>query len=333
MNRILKSACIVAVMALAFASCKKNETKLSFVATADEIQFNDVERAYIDPSISNKPIFEQGEQVVLYNIELNENDETPHSYYGIYTARTTGQRVLFDYQSGPLVDHPIMSDAFFAFYPGQRVNNAFLAQGNYGVFDIPNVQTYREINGKGVFAERAWAMAGKKTDQTNINDEFYFNFRNIMGAMCLWLRDPNAQKVVTSIEYTDKLFHVAGDVHLKIHEIDPDEMLYLFRNYNPGNDAYMQRLNDYKRATGYFVDGNQYSMTMTLDCGDGVALNGTAKPFYMVLRPLAYYAGCTITINFADGSKKVIDTNNNRVIEPGVINNFTNVNVNNLPNP
>lgn len=317
----------MAMVALAFASCKKNENKaLTFVATTEEVVVvNDEDRAYIDPQVANTPIFEQGEQVVLYNT-YEDGNATPHSYYGVYTARATGPRVLFDYQSGPLVDHPLKEDggAFFGFYPGQRVNNAFLAQGNYGVFDIPNVQTYREINGNAVFSERSWAMAGKRTDISDINDEFYFNFRNIMGALCLKPRTNGEQKTITSIVFEDKTFHLTGDVHLKIHKIDPDEMLYLFNNYNPSNTTYLQRLNDYKTATGYFVDGNQMGKTVTLDCGEGVVIDGTGnKPFYIVLRPLAWYAGCVITFNFADGSKAVIDNNLSRTMAPGMIRNIT----------
>lgn len=326
MNKILKGACIVAMVALAFTSCKKNDNKnLTFIATAEEVTvMNDEDRAYLDPAIASTPIFEQGEQVMLYNI-YEEGDVTPHSYYGVYTARTTGPRVLFDYQSGPIVYHTERQDdgAFFGFYPGQRVNNAFLAQSNVAVFDIPTVQIYREINGKGVCAERSWAMAAKTATVDDIEDEFYFNFRNIMGALCLKPRTNGEQKTVTSIVFEDKTFNITGDVHLKIHEINPDEMLWLFNNYNPASDTYMQRLNQYITATGYFVDGNK-GKTITLDCGEGVVIDGTGnKPFYIVLRPLAWYNGCIITFNFADGTKAIIDNNLSRTMAPNMVRNIT----------
>lgn len=319
MKRILKGACIVAMLALAFTSCKKNETKHSFIATIDEVEVLNDERVYLTPDL--KLHFEQGEQVMLYNIKLEENDVTPSSYYGVYTCRTSGPRVLFDYQSGPIIYHPGKADAFFAFYPGQRVNNAYLAQGNVGVFDIPTTQVYREINGSAVFAERSWAAASKRTDMETLEQEFYFNFQSIMGALGLWLKTDGEEKVVKSIVYEDKMFNVTGDVHLKIHEIDPDEMMWLFNNYNPSDLTYMQRLNDYIDATGYFVDGNK-GKTITLDCGNGVVINGTRKPFYIVLRPLASYAGRKITVNFADGTNFVIDDDNNRRIAPGQIRNI-----------
>jgi len=325
MKRIFKGACILAMLALAFTSCKKNETKLSFIATINEAEVvnDDDDRIYLTPS--KDLFFEQGEQVMLYNIKFEENDVTPHSYYGVYTCRTTGPRVYFDYQSGPIFYHPDKADAFFGFYPGQRVNNAYLAQGNVGVFDIPTTQVYREINGNAVFAERSWAAAGKRTDMESIEQDFYFQFQSIVGALGLKLKTNNGQeKVVKSIVYEDKMFNVTGDVHLKIHEIDPDEMMWLFNNYDPSNPTYMQRLNDYIDATGYFVDGNK-GKTITLDCGEGVVINGTPKTFYIVLRPLASYAGRKITVNFADGSNFVIDDDKQRTIAPGLIRNRTEV--------
>jgi hypothetical protein len=308
----------MAMLALAFTSCKKNETKLSFIATINEPEVVNDDRIYLTPT--KDLFFEQGEQVMLYNIKYEENDVTPHSYYGVYTCRTTGPRVFFDYQSGPIYYHPDKADAFFGFYPGQRVNNAYLAQGNVGVFDIPTTQVYREINGSAAFAERSWAAAGKRTDMESIEQEFYFTFQSIMGALGLWLKTDGEEKIVKSIVYEDKMFNVTGDVHLKIHEIDPDEMMWLFNNYDPNSPTYMQRLNEYIDATGYFVDGNK-GKTITLDCGEGVVINGTRKPFYIVLRPLASYAGRTITVNFADGSQAVIDDDVNRKIAPGQIRN------------
>lgn len=320
MKRILKGACVVALVALAFTSCKKNENKnLTLIATAEEVEVVNDDRVYINPQ--NLVYFEQGDQVVLYNI-VEDDNVTPYSYYGVYTARTTGSRVLFDYQSGPLVDHPDKADAFFGFYPGQRVNNGFLTQGNYGVFNIPNVQTYREINGTAVLPERSWAMAGKRDDVTTIQGEdFYFNFQNIMGALGLWLKTNGEEKVVTSIVYEDKLFNVAGDFHMKIHKVDPTEMMWLFNNYDLTNPEFVSRFNAYKSSTGYFVDGDQYGKTITLDCGEGVVINGTRKPFYIALRPLASMGGRKITVNFADGSKAVIDDDINRRIAPGQIRN------------
>lgn len=328
MKRILKCACIVAMVVLAFTSCKKNESKLSFIATTNNVEVVNDDRIYITPQ--NQVFFEQGEQTMVYNIKFEENDVTPNSYYGVYTARTTGSRVTFDYQSGPIIYHTDRADAFFGFYPGQRVNNAYLAQGNVGVFDIPTTQVYREINGNAVLPERSWAMAAKSTEQVSIEDNFVLNYQPIMGALGLWLKTNGGEKVVKSIVYEDKLFNVTGDVHLKIHEIDPVEMTWLFNNYNPDNASYMQRLNNYLSVTGYFVDGVNKGKTITLDCGEGVVINGTRKPFYIVLRPLASYAGRTITVNFADGTKVVIDDDINRKIAPNQIRNKEE-NVDNYP--
>lgn len=310
MNRILKGACIVAVIALAFTSCKKNENKAhSFLATVEETGVEDGERVYLTPGSNPQIFFEQGDQVLLYNIDYAGG---PNSYYGVYTARNTGSQAYFDYQSGPIIEHLDRADAFFGFYPGQRVNNAYLSQSNYGIFDVPNHQTYREINGVSALPERSFAMAAKRDDINSLVDAT-FPFQPIMGILHLQLKTNGEERTVTSIVYEDNTFNVAGDVHMKIHEVDPVEMTWLFDNYDSSNPTYLARLNDYINTTGYFVDGAAYGKTMTLDCGEGVVINGTAKDFYISLRPLAFMNGATITINTTDGPAVISTTRDNRI--------------------
>jgi len=329
MKKILKGACIVALVALAFTSCKKNDNKAhSFFATVEQTEdlVGEDERVYITPGNNPEVYFEQGEQVLLYNIDYAGG---PRSYYGVYTSRTTGPQTPFDYQSGPIIDHLERADAFFAFYPGQRVNNAYLSQNNYVIFDVPNRQTYREINGVGVLPERSFAMASKRDDINTLVDAT-FPFQPIMGALVLELKTNGTPRTITSIVYEDNTFNVAGDVHVKIHEVDPVEMTWLFDNYNPDNDSYMHRLGEYLDRTGYFVDGDAYGKTMTLDCGDGVEINGTAKPFNIALRPLAFHNGAKITVNFANGDKAVLSTTANCVIKPNKRRILTGINVDNF---
>lgn len=330
MKKILKGACIVALVALAFTSCKKKENNAhSIFATTQAVEISDGERAYVDPD--RHIIIEEGDQIMLYNIDYAGG---PRSYYGVYTANSTGyQNVRFDYQSGPLIDHMTKADAFFAFYPGQRVNNAYLSQNNMGIFDIANKQTYREINGQSVYAERTWAMAAKDEVTTSVDDA-HFEFQNIMGGVEFKLSTNQSNKVVSSIVFEDRVFDIAGDVHLKIDAVDPNEMLWLCNNYNPDNATYMQRLNDYRTATGYFVDGDQKGKVITLDCGEGVALNSTPKSFYIVLRPLAMYGGFTATVNFTDNTQAVISSTRPVVnmIKPNLFKRFT-LNVDNYMVP
>lgn len=330
MKKILKGACIVAMVALAFTSCKKNENSAhSIYVTTQSVEISDGERSYVDPA--NHIIVEQGDQVMLYNID---NAGGPRSYYGVYTARTTGwQNVKLDYQSGPIIDHMDRADAFFAFYPGQRVNNAYLSQNNMGIFNVENRQTYREINGQTVYAERSWAMAAKDESNATVTDA-QFEFKNIMGGVNFKLSTNQSNKAIKSIVFEDNLFNIAGDVHLKIDEVDPVEMTWLCDNYNPNNATYMQRLNDYIDAVGYFVDGDQKGKTITLDCGEGVALTSTPKSFYIVLRPLAMYGGFTATVNFTDNTQAVISSTRPVVnmIKPNLFKRFT-LNVDNYMVP
>lgn len=310
MNRILKGACIVAVIALAFTSCKKNENKAhSFLATVEETGVEDGERVYLTPGSNPQIFFEQGDQVLLYNIDYAGG---PNSYYGVYTARSTGSQAYFDYQSGPIIEHLDRADAFFGFYPGQRVNNAYLSQGNYGIFDIENYQTYREINGVSALPERSFAMAAKRDDINSLVDAT-FPFQPITGILHLQLKTNGENRTVTSIVYEDNSYNVAGDVHIKLHEVDPTELYYMFDNFDLNDPTFVNFFTDWKSRTGYFVDGAQYGKTITLDCGDGVVINGTAKDFYISLRPLAFMNGATITINTTDGPAVISTTRDNRI--------------------
>ena len=62
MKRILKGACIVAMVALAFTSCKKKDNAtLSFVATTEDIEVVNDDRVYINPQ--NQLAFEIDERL------------------------------------------------------------------------------------------------------------------------------------------------------------------------------------------------------------------------------------------------------------------------------
>lgn len=318
MKKILKGVCMLALVAMAFTSCKKNENKAhTFYATSEELVVSNVDRAYIVyQGNSASTDFEAGDQIMMYNLNYSDPRQT---YYGVYTARTTGHTVPYDYQSGPIIDHMSKQDAFFGYYPGQRVNNAYLADRNVVVFNIPNYQNYREINGVAAPAERSMAMAAKyeTDDPVATIDDADLQFKNIMGVLRLDLRS-NTPRTVKSIVFEDKKFNITGDVHLRIDKVDDTRLLSLINRFSANydtNPSYMAELNDCINDLGYFVDGEKGN-TITLNCGEGVQINGTAKPFYIALRPAAYYAGCIITINFEEGEPAVINSSRNNMFKP-----------------
>jgi len=329
MKKILRGVCMMAVVALAFTSCKKNNEQnegIRFSGVTEAFEVTPCEdRAYIGTN-SNQSFFEINDQIMVYNLD----EEATKTNYGIYWTKTGGHIVDWFYSSGTVINHRDASTTtLFAFYPAEIVNNARLWEGdNEAMFEIVDHQTYRKLNGQVVVPKGTLAMAAKDEIAQDVEEE-QFKFKNIMGVLKLNLKSSTG-KTVKSIVYEDNMFYVTGRVHLKINQVDPDEMTWLINNYNPSNTTYMNRLQDYIDATNYFVDDAHVSLkgkTMTLDCGDGVKLNSTAQPFLITLRPLAGYAGFKVTINFTDDSSYVITTTNNNMIKPNDIRDMPAINV------
>ena len=329
---------MLAVVALAFTSCKKdNEQKegIRFSGVTENFVVNtlDEDRAYIGTNGNTNTFFEANDQIMVYN--LNSDDATLTNY-GIYWTDKAGHRVDWYYSSGTVINHNPVETALFAFYPAEIVNNARLWEGdNEAMFEIVDHQEYRKYAGQVVLPKTTLAMAAADTVAEGV-DEKEFQFRNIMGG--LWLRlTSSTGKKVTSIVYEDNVLNVTGRVHLKVDEVNPGILLGLLNDYDPNDSEYLGRLNDYIHTSGYYVDDAHNSLkgkVITLDCGEGVQLNAnTAQNFMITLRPLAAYYGFKLTFNFAEGEPIVYDydglTPKTRMIKP---NNFLRLtrNVDNL---
>lgn len=326
---------MLAVVALAFTSCKKNNEqkegiRFSGVTEAFVVNTFDEDRAYIGTNGNTNTFFEVNDQIMVYN--LNSDDAT-HTNYGIYWTDKAGHRVDWYYSSGTVINHNPVETALFAFYPAEIVNNARLWEGeNEAMFEIVNHQEYRKYGNQVVLPKTTLAMAAADTVAAGV-DEKEFQFRNIMGGLWLRLTDTQA-RTITSIVYEDNTFNVTGRVHLKIDKVNPDVLLSLLNNYGqPGN---AEALAAYISESGYFVDDAHAALkgkVITLDCGEGVQLSAnSAKDFLITLRPLAMYDGCKITFNFAEGEPLVYNfaggTPQQRMIRP---NHFTRL-VRNLSN-
>jgi len=335
MKKILRGVCMLAVVALAFTSCKKNNEqkegiRFSGVTEAFVVNTFDEDRAYIGTNGNTNTFFEVNDQIMVYN--LNSDDAT-HTNYGIYWTDKAGHRVDWYYSSGTVINHNPTETALFAFYPAEIVNNARLWEGeNEAMFEIVNHQEYRKYGNQVVLPKTTLAMAAADTVAAGV-DEKEFQFRNIMGGLWLRLTDTQA-RTITSIVYEDNTFNVTGRVHLKIDKVNPDVLLSLLNNYGqPGN---AEALAAYISESGYFVDDAHAALkgkVITLDCGEGVQLSAnSAKDFLITLRPLAMFDGCKITFNFAEGEPLVYNfaggTPQQRMIRP---NNFTRL-VRNLSN-
>ena len=314
---------MVAIVALAFTSCKKNEQKSTvMIMTQELVDEVDENRAYMAPG-NNQIIFERGDVVMIFNID----EEVPtHSHCAQYEAVQSGNFVTMQNCGTGEVAEDIL-DAYYAFYPGGREHvYTELGQGqNKSKFFVAPTQEYRPNR---VPAD-AMYMAAKVDNVEHLsqteNPESAFFFRNICGVYDLMLFDANGPSVVKEISITDNTLNLSGWVELIIPEVDPVEMQSLFNNYDPNNTAYMQSLAQYLNRVGYNVTEQGNTLTLTMP-EEGVQIGttqATCTHFYMVLRPLALTHGYTIDITFADGSTKTIDrSDRNHQVAPNVVKHY-----------
>ena len=330
MRKIVRGICMLTVVALAFTSCKKNEQNASsFNGKTQVLEVDNGERAYIENS-TNQMNFEEGDQVMLFNID----NEAQGSESALYHAESTGTLVKF------IADEQMTTtafDNFYAFYPGANVVPD-LGNENYAKFPIAGTQVYREdAQGKPIISKDHLYMAAKADTKDLAKTTFVFN--NICGVLVMSLySSANVTKYVQSIEIEDKFYHLVGDVHLKVDGVDAEKLQGFFTNYNPQNPEFIRYVQD---DLGYYVDGKT-SKIMTLDCTsvvndnepNGVKLNATpaaAKAFCIVLRPLALSQGFTMRVNYVDANGQsdtfTISTNRNNMIKPNVYRTFSAVDI------
>lgn len=304
MKKVMKCMCMIAVVALAFTSCKKNEQKSTIVASTQEfvMQTEDGERAYIENFGNHHIHFEVGDMCMLFNI--NETVPT-QSHACAYEAIEEGDVVHFQNAGWGEIAEDIM-DGFYGFYPGgpgQTITE--LSQGeNKCKFFVDPIQEYRE----DMVSLKDMYMAAKVTpDEATTMTEANFAFKNICGILQLKPYEA-AQRTVTSIEIVDNAFNLSGWCELIIPEVDADEMQALFNNFDMSNPTYVAQLQAYLNRVGYNMTDQGNSITLNVPGGVQLGATKAETPaFNFVLRPLALSQGFHVIFTFDDGSVKDCD--------------------------
>ena len=304
MKKIVTSICMVALVALAFTSCKKNETSqaVAFNYSTEQLVNDEgsFEKVYLDDNY--KVQFEPGDLVTVFNI----TDATG----------TTSNSVLYEVNNNNLLEpfmspsiiNPTTAGHYYTFYPGNNVVSvANLGNENRATFRLDATQEGRvDADGKPMIPYSALYMAAKDgTNQTFA--QTHFHFKNICGVLSPRFYSADGKKI-KSIAVTDNAMHLTGDVTLKIHEVDPGYMTTLFNNYPTS----LPQLETYKTQLGWSVAnaGSTVVVDYSNVPGGGVQLGQTADDatrFFIVLRPLALLQGCHIVVTTID-DQNVEDT-------------------------
>lgn len=316
MKQFVKVFCLMAVVALAFTSCKKSDQKaVSFNgATQQFVVEDDGSKAYLDDAYYMN--FEQGDVVKLFNISSTPSN----SECADYSATSTGQRVIFQAVGNMAVQ---TKGSFYGFYPAETVTPN-LSNENRATFTLREEQVYREVDGKPAISKGDLYMAAKVDDVQNITDaDFYF--QNICGILSLKYYDTKSNEpwVIKSITVYDKHFNLTGDVNLKVDKVTTEGLVALCEEYNPANPAATAALiANYKDEIGYNVTNAGDHVTLTFG-SEGFALSQDANNpsrFFFVLRPLALSHGYRVVVtDMNDDEYEVVNSNTNKKIKPNTI--------------
>jgi hypothetical protein len=319
MKKVIRCLGMMALMALAFTSCKKVEQQSTFKATMPQLVIQDIQddedRAYIDVVGNNAVVkFEKNDRVMIFNIS---EDSAAMSHCAVYKAQATGQVVDF-LNAGNGTVGVALDGGYYAYYPSSVIPDpedpesfipdrieTELEQGeNKSKFLVSPVQQYRPQ----YVAKRDLYLAAK-SDALNLADA-HFQFKFICGVLQLHAYEtPNPTngqtRTVTKIEVVDNNMALSGWVEAIIPAIDPDAMMTLFNNFDLTNPSYVAALNQWRSDAG--INITEAGHSITLDIPEGVQLGSSKNNpaiFNIVLRPLALMNGCHIILTFADGSTK-----------------------------
>lgn len=316
------------MVALVATSCKKNEGVKSIDANIGEVSGYasnpdlDGMKAYFDPNDGNAFKWNQGDQIMVYNLSANNPSE---SECAIFEAETGGSGhshfVLADGQS-----LGSKKDQVFVFFQADKAERAIKTIGNNTeTFKVLPTQTY---NPEYKMDENAMVMASVSDYATNGLGTFFM--QHIFGFVNIGVghNKPATDITVDRIVITDPHTNLTGELDLKLPEVDPNEFTSLMNELATGNDNYASHLSTYLHKVGYHAHGENVPQgnSVTLNCNQALTY-GQWTNFYIALRPGALYKGFTIDI-YCDGSttptytKTFTETDMHHLIKPGYFRNF-----------
>lgn len=325
MKKVFRCLGMMALVALAFTSCKKNEEQTTFKASAPQLIIEDEDRAYVDGLVIN---FEVNDRVMIMNINETAPEE---SHCANYKAIQQGSHVEF-VNAGEGTVGIAEDGGYYAYYPSflvqvdewdfqpDRIITELEFGENKSKFYVSPDQEYRE----NLVPRKDFYLAGHTTQaQAPTLADADFQMKSICGVLELKPYEA-AQRTVTSIEIVDNFFTLTGWTELIVPEIDADEMMTLFNGFDPTSTTWMDALNTWKTETGFNVTGPGKGNSVTLHMPAGGvqlgATKATTPAFNIVLRPLALTYGCHIIFTFDDGNTKDIDlSTKNLKIKPNTV--------------
>ena len=334
-NRIFCMACLVGAMAFVASSCKKQEEKSAtninlpgFEEVVGDV--NETDRAYLDFTDGNKFKWNNNDEIMVYNLNESDGTKTEKAIYATDGNAEGKTNSIFHYNRGTQFTTP--QGHYFMFYPVSKVATGTdgLDKDNYETFTVAATQNYTlDANDNPVLDPTSMGMA---CEVGSLNESF--TLKHIFGVCRLRLK---GVKAVERIEIEDNSFGLAGNVSMKLHEVNMNTFSEMMNNYllaNPDgtlNPSFVSQWNSYRTTLGYNV--SNVSKKITLNCitdatPTGVQLVKTAQTlFYFGVRPGAFIRGFKATVYFTDNTS--VEVNNYNYpkdsfrIRAGVITSFS----------
>ena len=322
MKKIVRTLCLVAMVALVATSCKKKEENANVTVDFEETTGFEVgpsidgSRAWID--VNNGSVFKWNEhdQIAFYNLS---SDPTRSTCTVLDAVEGSEGKVKTQF-TGPSVGS-VQEKGYFVFFHPEK---AAAAQGNplgAGNRESFTVSANQDYNPAYMIDPKSLVMACKAP---NVG---VFTLQHIFGFLNIGIYNGTSDMVVDYITVEDKVNNLAGNVNLKLDEVDPDELKSMIDHLAQyGEDAtYQAALADYVLGTLGYNASNQ-SKTITLNCGgtSGTLNKNGYTYFFVSLRPGALRNSFTVTIHYKNGTSYSHDFNTplEYTIKPG---NFRNI--------
>lgn len=315
--KVIGAMCMAAVVACTASSCKKAEQEGSeFEVGLSQLDgFNSDERAYIDVFAGSQLKWNEGDQIMVYNLATDYTQSVAH----VFTANTGAEgQTRIPFSGSPVGAKKDIG--YFYFYPAAKASGSLL-EDNRETFTVSSTQTY---NPRTFIDNNSLVMA---CTVNAIPDNF--TMQHIFGILNIKVTKATAARV-KNIVVTDNVFNLAGTMSLKLPEVNSTTLSTLMSQCVNNDPGYAQALSNYLQDLGYESNGSSHSIT--LDCSkcdnnQGVLVNSTKKYFFVSLRPGALYRGFTVTINYMDENLEPTilnyDASNSYCIQPARFTNLT----------
>ena len=298
MKKIVRTLCLVAMVALVATSCKKKEENATVTVSFDETKgFEagpsfDGSKTYLDPNDGYNFKWNNGDQIAFYNLSSTWN-ESECTVLEAVQGSEGKPKTQFTGEVGEEKDN-----GYFVFLNPNKAAGAQSGHtqgaGNRETFTVPATQNYES---KYLIDHNALVMACKAPSAGVFSLQHIFGFLNVAVG-----HNINDTRIVTSIVVEDDVRYLAGTVNLKLDEVDTEKLTNMINYLADGNDgAYETEFASYVVSTlGYNATGT--SKQITLNCGaDTTLTKGKYQYFFIPLRPGALYQGFKVTVNYNGG--------------------------------